>query len=119
MVGFLMVTNSDGYSSLIEYLSENLSVFELSKDLDDQPMTINTFIRFQMVEQMTLIFEQNKSLIQQEKIYIFEEFDRVVNDLSEVLGHNMNNKISKSQHEFITEFAGLLKNLFDAQLSPV
>lgn len=114
-----MVTNSDGYSSLIEYLSENLSVFELNENSDEQPMTINIFVRYQMVEQMTLIFEQNKSLIQQEKIYIFEEFDRVINDLNEVLGHNMNNKINKQQNEFITEFAGLLKNLFDAQLSPV
>jgi len=119
MVGFLMVTNNNGYSSLIEYLSENLSIFELDKDLDIQPITIDLFVRYQMVEQMTLIFEQNKSLIEQEKIYIFEEFDRVINDLNEVLGHNMNHKINKSQHEFITEFATLLKNLFDTELSPV
>lgn len=114
-----MVIQSEGYSSLIEYLSENLAVFSPSQTEGHQPMTIKLYIRYQMVEQMALLFEQNKSLIAQEKIYIVEEFDKAFNDLCEVLGHNINNKLTDSQRAFITDFAGLLKNLFDAQLEPV
>jgi hypothetical protein len=114
-----MVIQSEGYSSLIEYLSENLAVFGPSHTEGHQPMTIKLFIRYQMVEQMALLFEQNKLLIPQEKIYIVEEFDKAFDDLCEVLGQNIENKLTDSQRAFITDFSGLLKNLFDAQLEPV
>ena len=100
-------------------MSENLAVFGPSHTEDHQPMTIKLFIRYQMVEQMALLFEQNKLLIPQEKIYIVEEFDKAFDDLCEVLGQNVENKLTDSQRAFITDFAGLLKNLFDAQLEPV
>ncbi|MCG7531334.1 DUF3802 family protein [Psychrobium sp. MM17-31] len=114
-----MVIQSEGYSSLIEYLCENIAVFGPSESEHHQPMTIKLYIRYQLVEQMSLLFEQNKGLIEQEKIYIVEEFDKAYDDLCEVLGQNVNNKITESQRAFITDFAGLLKNLFDAQLEPV
>lgn len=114
-----MVIQSDGYISLIEYLSESIALFNQGHNEDHQPMTIKLFIRYQMVEQMSLLFEQNKFLIPQEKIYIVDEFDQAFNDLSEVLGNNMMNKITENQQVFITDFAGLLKNLFDSQLKPI
>lgn len=114
-----MVIQSEGYASLIEYLSESIAIFNQGHTEGYQPMTIKVFIRYQMVEQMSLLFEQNKFLIPQEKIYIVEEFDQAFDDLSEVLGKNMNNKITESQRTFITDFTGLLKNLFDSQLKPI
>lgn len=118
-LGSNMVIQSEGYSSLIEYLCENIAVFSPTESEGHQPMTIRLYVRYQMVEQMSLLFEQNKGLIPQEKIYIVEEFDKALEDLYEVLGQNIHNKITESQRAFITDFAGLLKNLFDAQLEPV
>ena len=112
-----MVIQSEGYSSLIEYLCENIAVFSPTESEGQQPMTIRLYVRYQMIEQMSLLFEQNKGLIPQEKIYIVEEFDKALEDLYEVLGLNIYNKITESQRAFITDFAGLLKNLFDAQSS--
>jgi len=114
-----MIIDTDGYHSLIEYLTESLPLFKPSKTESQGGASIKLFIRYQLVEQMGLIFEQNKMLNVDERIYIVEEFDHVFNDLSEVLGRLLDHKITPKQRVFITDYCGLLKNLCDSQLTAV
>jgi len=111
-----MITQGDGYHALIEYLTEHLALFEPVPQPDQGGVSIRLFIRYQLIEQIALIFEQKKHFQQQEKIYIVEEFDIVLNDLGEVLGRLLEHQITEHQKAFIIEYSGLLKNLFDTQL---
>lgn len=111
-----MIVESDGYHSLIEYLTENLSLFEQRAKSSNDGTTIQSFIRYQLVEQMSLIFAQNKALSVDDKIAIVVEFDHVFDDLSEVLGRLLSHNITHNQRVFIIDYFGLLKNLFDSQV---
>ncbi|MDP2559626.1 DUF3802 family protein [Psychrobium sp. 1_MG-2023] len=113
-----MVIQSDGYQSLIEYLTEHLSIFNPAEQQEKHATTVKMFIRYQMVEQMALLFKQHPELLPQEKIYIVAEFDTAFDDLSEVLGMHIEQQTTPSQQAFLTDYAGIFKNLFDAQLSP-
>jgi hypothetical protein len=44
------------------------------------------------------------------------EVDGIVYDLQEVLSSVTEQRVTKEQREFIEEFAGLVKNLFDAAI---
>ena len=111
-----MITQSDGYSALIEYLTENLSLFEQEPKGCDNGTTIKVFIQYQMTEQLVALFVQNKALLPEEKMYIIDEFEMVTQDLFEVFGRNLEHHIDDNQQHFIIDFVGLLKNLFDGLL---
>ena len=111
-----MITDSDGYLELIGYLSDSLSLFEQQpKGCDDAP-TLKQFIRYQMVEQMVMLFNEHKSLSQDERLHIVTQVDLVTRDLLEVLDRNLEHKIAQHQQCFIIDFSCLLKNLFDSRL---
>jgi len=112
----LMITQSDGYHALIEFLGESLAVFEPIPQASQGGTSIKLYVRYRLIEEMALIFTQKKHLQQQEKIYIVQEFDSVLSDLGEVLGRLINHQIIEHQQAFINEYAGLVKNLFDTQL---
>jgi len=111
-----MITRSDGYVALIEYLTENLSLFEVApKDHANAP-TVKLFIKYQMTEQLVAIFIQNSQLLPEDKMHIVAEFEMVTLDLLEILGRNLEHQIDTNQQHFIIDFVGLLKNLFDSIL---
>lgn len=114
-----MIIHSDGYLSLIEYLTENLSLFKVQDDEACGNTTLKQFIRYQLVEQMTLIFNQHKELSVDDKVYIVDEFEHVFSDLSEVLGRLLKHSVNQKQRVFITDYVSLLKNMFDSQLEAV
>ena len=111
-----MITKTDGYLSLIEYLSNNISLFEKHSSGCSNSPTIKQFIRYQMVEQLVLLFNEHSELTQDKKLIIVNEVNRVTDDLFELLAGNIEHKIDQNQRHFFIDFAGLLKNLFDAHL---
>lgn len=110
-----MIISRNGYHTLIEYLTDNLSLFEQGELCSQDNNTIRSFVRYQLVEQMSLIFEQHKEFSVDEKIAIVAEFDHVFSDLSEVLGRLLEHNITEQQRAFIIDYFSLLKNLFDTQ----
>ncbi|NRA54538.1 MAG: DUF3802 family protein [Gammaproteobacteria bacterium] len=111
-----MITRSDGYVALIEYLTENLSLFETRSESDSNAPTVKLFIKYQMTEQLVVLFIQHKNLLPEEKMYLIGEFETATQDLLEILGRNLKHQIDDSQKSFIIEFVSLLKNLFDSLL---
>ena len=111
-----MIIQNDGYHSLIKYLADNLAIFEM-RPLDDMHSTkLNLYVRYQFTEQMRLLFNQHPDLLEQEKLYVVDQFDHAYSDLRKIMGANFKQQITKNQKTFIKDFAGLLKNLFDSQL---
>ena len=47
---------------------------------------------------------------------IIREVDEIVYDLEEILSGIINNQVTEEQLNFIVEFAGLIKNLFDTEI---
>jgi len=111
-----MITRSDGYVALIEYLTESLSLFEVVVTTNPNAPTVRLFIKYQMTEQLVAIFIQNPKLLPEEKLHIVAEFEAVTQDLLEILSRNLEHQIDSNQQSFIIDFVGLLKNLFDSIL---
>jgi hypothetical protein len=113
-----MVTDTDGYIQIIEYLAEHLNIFE-SSITNEQAATLSTdtviaVIEVELSEQIISVCSQNENLTFNQRNAIIREVDAIVYDLEEILSGVINNPVSVEQKSFIKEFAGLIKNLFDS-----
>ena len=68
------------------------------------------------MQQKMAVFEQN-DLEQETRLDIVREADAIMYDLEEVLSSVLNNHPTAEQEEFVLEFVGLVKNLFDQKLN--
>jgi hypothetical protein len=108
-----MVTDTDGYIQIIEYLTEHLSLFENSTAPTNATETVMSAIEVELCEQIISVCSQNSALTFNQRNAIIREVDAIVYDLEEILSGVINNPINDAQQDFIREFAGLIKNLFD------
>ena len=112
-----MVTNTEGYIHIIEYLTEHLSLFENSVATDDSSNTVMSVIEVELSEQVISVCGQNKALSFNQRNAIIREVDAIVYDLEEILSGVINNPVNDEQSTFIKEFATLIKNLFDNEIN--
>ena len=116
-----MVTDTDGYIQIIEYLTEHLSLFENSIATEETTIssadTIIAVIEIELSEQIITVCSQNVSLDFNQRNAIIREVDAILYDLEEIFSGVINNPASAAQKEFIKEFAGLIKNLFDCVIN--
>ncbi len=112
-----MVIDKHGYDELIMYLTQNLSLFEKSGKVNPGAPTVMSLIEDDIAEQIINFCQQHEELTVDDRSLIMREVDGIVYDLQEVLSGVLNQPVTVEQHEFIDEFAGLVKNLFDAAVS--
>lgn len=112
-----MVTDKEGYIQLIEYLTMHLSLFEDQSSSTKLCSTIIETIEVELSQQIMSVCLQNENLIASQRNMIVREVDSILYDLEEILSAVLNNCITAEQLEFIKEFAALLKNLFDEEIS--
>ncbi|KFZ38529.1 topoisomerase II [Shewanella mangrovi] len=110
-----MVTDKDGYAHLIQYLSENLELFT-NVGTDPSDNTVMELFEEQLSAQIIMICGQNPELSFAQRNTIIREIDAVVYDLEEVLGKVAGQPATVEQIHFISEFSGLIKNLFDQEV---
>jgi len=110
-----MVTDSSGYVHIIEYLTEHLSLFETTVAADNN-ITVIEVIEQQLSEQIISVCGQNEKLTFNQRNAIIREVDAILYDLEEILSGVINNTATTEQIEFLTEFASLIKNLFDTKI---
>lgn len=108
-----MVTDTDGYIHIIEYLTEHLSLFENSTQAEFGADTVIAVIEQELSEQIIMVCAQNEQLSFNQRNTIIREVDAIVYDLEEILSGVINNPVSNEQMAFLKEFALLIKNLFD------
>ena len=111
-----MVTDTEGYGHIIEYLTEHLSLFENSSNIDNAKSSVIEVIEQEMSEQIMSLCNQNEALTFNHRNTIIREIDAIVHDLEEILSGVVNNSVTDEQLEFIKEFAILIKNLFDTEI---
>ncbi len=112
-----MVTDTEGYIHIIEYLTEHLSLFENSIAPDKTTDTVMAVIEIELSEQIISVCSQNEALTFNQRNAIIREVDAIVYDLEEILSGVVNNPVTEQQNIFIKEFATLIKNLFDSELN--
>ena len=112
-----MVIDQQGYDGLIVYLTEHLSLFEKSGEVAPDAPTVMALIEDDIAEQIINFCMQHSQLNVDVRSTIIREVDGIVYDLQEVLSGVLNKPVTKEQHAFIDEFAGLVKNLFDSAVS--
>ncbi len=112
-----MVTDTDGYIHIIGYLTEHLSLFEGVTTSTTNNASIIEVIEQQLSEQIISVCSQNDTLTFNQRNTIIREVDAILYDLEEILSGVINNPVNAEQHIFITEFAGLIKNLFDTEIN--
>ncbi|AWB68380.1 DUF3802 domain-containing protein [Saccharobesus litoralis] len=108
-----MVTESQAYIELISYFTENLDMFNESNhpSLDK---SLRDLIEEHIAEKMISFFAQHESLDQDTRMDVVREVDAIVTDLEEFLSRRLEQKATAQQEEFIVEYSGLIKNLFDS-----
>lgn len=109
-----MVTDTDGYIQLIEYLTEHLRLFENASAATQSTATVMSTIEDELGEQIISVCSQNKALTFNQRNAIIREVDAILYDLEEIFSGIINNPINAEQKAFIIEFASLIKNLFDS-----
>ncbi|REL30932.1 DUF3802 family protein [Thalassotalea euphylliae] len=110
-----MVTDTEGYVHIIEYLTEHLSLFENANN-SNSGETVMEVIEQELSEQIILVCSQNEDLTFNQRNMIIREVDSIVYDLEEILSAVVNNAVSDKQRVFLKEFATLIKNLFDTEI---
>lgn len=111
-----MVTDTEGYIHIIEYLTEHLSLFENLSSTSYSADTVMSVIEQELSEQIMIVCNQNEALSFNQRNIIIREIDAIVYDLEEILSGVINNQVTSEQKEFIKEFSLLIKNLFDSEI---
>ncbi|MFT5812421.1 MAG: hypothetical protein ACI9VT_000155 [Psychroserpens sp.] len=112
-----MVTDTDGYIHIIEYLTDHLSLFENSANTHDAKISVLEVIEQEMSQQIISLCNQNQALTFNQRNTIIREMDAIAYDLQEILSGVVNNSVNNEQLAFIKEFAILIKNLFDTEIN--
>lgn len=111
-----MVVESEGYFSLIEYLVQNLGLFETPQHSNGEE-TIEELVSERIAGNMMAICEQHPELDPKLRFAMMQEVDAVVADLEEVLSIAWLRAPSPEQKAFLIEFIDLIKNLFDSVIA--
>ncbi|PCI62213.1 MAG: topoisomerase II [Gammaproteobacteria bacterium] len=111
-----MITDTDGYIHIIEYLTGHLSLFEGACSKSPDSVTVIEVIEEQLSEQIISVCSQNENLTFNQRNDIIREVDAILYDLEEILSGVINNAVTMEQLDFLVEFAGLIKNLFDSEI---
>ncbi|MBB1270326.1 DUF3802 family protein [Shewanella sp. SR44-3] len=111
-----MVTDKDGYLHLIQYLTEHLGLFESPEEHDAIADTVLELFEEQLAAQIIMVCGQNPELSFEQRNMVIREVDAIISDLEEILANVANHNATASQSIFVSEFSGLIKNLFDQEI---
>ena len=112
-----MVTDKDGYIHLIQYLTEHLGLFEAPEHTSIGDETVMELFEEQLAAQIIMVCGQSPSLSFAQRNMVIREVDAIVYDLEEILANVAKQNATPEQTLFITEFSGLIKNLFDQEIA--
>ena len=112
-----MVTDKEGYMHLIQYLSQHLGLFEHPNNQHVIDETVMELFESQLAAQIIMVCGQNPSLSFGQRNQVIREIDAIVYDLEEILANVVKHKATEEQSVFISEFSGLIKNLFDQEVA--
>lgn len=110
-----MITSQEGYVHLIQYLTEKLDLFE-HPGSSVAGFSVGEVIETKLADAVMKIVQQHDPMASDDRFLLVRESDAIVYDLREVLSSCWESSASLDQVEFIEEYIGLIKNLFDTAL---
>ncbi|MCH8537747.1 MAG: DUF3802 family protein [Alkalimonas sp.] len=108
-----MVIDKTGYEHLIQFLTENLSLFEKGGDPAADHKSVGEFLEERIAEQIIQLCTQHTELEMNHRSIIIREVDGIMYDFQEILAGVLEQPVTLEQAELINETALLIKNLFD------
>lgn len=112
-----MIVETNGYIELVHYLSEHIGVFtETDPHAQQSKQTVGELFEIELSEAIMRACQQH-TMSQETRIDIVREADAIFHDLEEVLASVLAKRPDPRQQAFIKEYAGLVKNLIDSELS--
>lgn len=112
-----MILETEGYIELIQYLTEHLEIFTVTVTPAEQAaVTVREYFEEELANSIMLVNQQHE-METATRLDIVREADAILYDLEEVLASVLETKPGPQQQAFIKEFVGLVKNLFDSELS--
>ena len=115
-----MISNSSGYLELIHFLADNLAIFERTGQHNNTgDETVGDIFSEHIATNTMAVCNQHSELTEKHRFIIIREIDAIVSDMEEVLSSAWDRIPTDEQLEFIEEFVGLVKNLFDSELSKI
>ncbi|MCL2914767.1 DUF3802 family protein [Shewanella corallii] len=112
-----MVTDSEGYTHLLTFLGENLELFNAPNGDISVNQPVLEYFEEQLSAQVILLCGQHPGLSFEQRNRVIREVDAIVADLEQVLAEVVDKPMTREQALFITDYAGLIKNLFDTAIS--
>ena len=112
-----MVTDKPAYDQLLDYLTSNKAIFTDNTDTPTDTPTIESIVEEQISEQVIALCTQHETLEHNHRSIIIREVDGIVYDIQQVLLEYWQKPASAEQAEFLMEFAGLIKNVFDSEIA--
>jgi hypothetical protein len=112
-----MVIDKPAYNELIDYLNSSREIFHQDDFVDDTAPTLEELIENQLAEQIITLCTQHDDLEQNHRSIIVREVDGIVYDLQQVLSEYWQQHLTAPQIEFVKEYTGLIKNVFDSAVA--
>lgn len=111
-----MVVESNGYLSLIQYLTDSIEVF-VESDTNVGNESIEEVVMDMISSNIMTVFQQNPTMHTSLRFRLLKEVDRVVEDLGEALSGVWLKPVTNNQVAFLEDYIGLVKNLFDSAVA--
>ena len=112
-----MVTDKPAYDELIDYLAANIELFNNVDSEELRPETLEETIESEITQQIMVLCSHHQDLESNHRAIIIREVDGIVYDIQQLLSVYWQQPISNEQYDFIHEFAGLIKNVFDSAIA--
>ena len=112
-----MVLDKPAYLELIDYLSSSKEIFQNNEGASPNSPTLEAVIEEQIGEQIITLCTQHDELETNHRSIIVREVDGIVYDIQQLLSEFWDKPAAPHQIEFVSEFAGLVKNVFDSAIA--
>lgn len=112
-----MVTDKPAYDQLLDYLTSNRALFANVENNQETSNTIESIVEEEVSTQVIALCTQHEALEQNHRSVIIREIDGIVYDIQQILIEYWPQHATQEQAEFLHEFAGLIKNVFDSEVA--
>lgn len=112
-----MVTDKPAYDQLLDYLTSNRAIFADHSSSSKTELSIESIVEEQIASQVIALCTQHETLEANHRSIIIREVDGIVYDMQQILLEYWQQKATQEQKDFLIEFAGLIKNVFDAEVA--
>lgn len=112
-----MVTDKAAYVELMEYLRSSQDMFDHREGVSPDAPELEQLVEQEITNQVITLCNQHQDLETNHRSIIVREIDSIVADMEQILTSYWHQQVTPDQEEFIKEFTGLVKNVFDGAVA--